>query len=370
MKKLILTALFLILTVAISFAGSPAQYPLFQAIDADGNPVSGGLVYTYKPGTTTAKTAYTDEALTVPATNPIVLDSKGEAQFYYKGNYKIDVKTSAGVQVDGFPVDNLRGQNDGAAQDNYYPDYTEADQGVTGDNNTLKYYIDTIGSDQATIVLRHNSGSATTTYTLTTSETIPANITLKVERGAVIDGAGTLTFADDVRFVNDNSQAFGSSITIVNLPETTPELWGVDGTGDEVEINKALIATAGECKLGAKTYTISTANPISIPSSKTLSGIPGITKIVPASTMVTIVEGVTSATKIVLRGVWVYGTGALSTVERGFYNITGTDVLVENCRFENVSFGVQFQGVTRGNILNNTFVDITGTAGTEFGMVF
>lgn len=75
----------------------------------------------------------------------------------------------------------------------YYPDYTSADQGVTGDNNTIKYYVDLIGSENSTIVLRHNSGSATTTYTLTTSETIPENITLKFERGAIIDGVGTIT---------------------------------------------------------------------------------------------------------------------------------------------------------------------------------
>jgi hypothetical protein len=197
MKKLILTALFFILTVTFSFAGNPSVYPLFQAIDSDGDPVSGGLVYTYGPGTTTLKTAYTDEDFTVAASNPIVLDSKGQAEFYLKGVYKINVTTSAGVQVDGFPVDNIRGPEEGSAQDNYYPDYSAADQGVTGDSNTLKYYIDLIDSDQATIVLRHNSGSATTTYTLTTSETIPANITLVIERGARFSGAGKLTMVND-----------------------------------------------------------------------------------------------------------------------------------------------------------------------------
>lgn len=93
--------------VANVFAINPFQYPLFQAIDADGNPISGGLIYTYEAGTTTPKVAYADRALTIPASNPIVLDSKGEALFYLSGSYKINLKTAADVQVDGFPIDNL-----------------------------------------------------------------------------------------------------------------------------------------------------------------------------------------------------------------------------------------------------------------------
>ena len=93
--------------VSAALAGNPFQYPIFQAIDADGNPVSGGWVYTYEAGTTTPKVAYSDAGLSVPIENPIELDSKGERLFFVAGSCKINVKTSAGVQVDGFPVDNL-----------------------------------------------------------------------------------------------------------------------------------------------------------------------------------------------------------------------------------------------------------------------
>lgn len=108
-KKFVITALSFLLMVGLSFAGNPFNYPVFQAIDSSGNPISGGLVYTYEAGTTTNKTAYTDEALTTPATNPIVLDSKGQAVFYLStsGLYKINVTTSVGVQVSGFPLDDL-----------------------------------------------------------------------------------------------------------------------------------------------------------------------------------------------------------------------------------------------------------------------
>lgn len=73
-----------------------------------------------------------------------------------------------------------------------YVDYEETDQGVVGNGKTIKAYVDAIGTNKATLILRHNSGGITTTYTLTTTETIPSNITLKMEHGAILSGVGTL----------------------------------------------------------------------------------------------------------------------------------------------------------------------------------
>lgn len=70
-----------------------------------GAPAFGCLLYTYESGTTTPKLTYQDKAGTVPHTNPIVLDAKGEALIYWNGNYRIDLRTAAGVQITGYPVD-------------------------------------------------------------------------------------------------------------------------------------------------------------------------------------------------------------------------------------------------------------------------
>lgn len=53
--------------------------PKQQFFDAAGNPLSGGLLYTYMAGTTTPKATWSDYGATVPNTNPIVLDARGEA---------------------------------------------------------------------------------------------------------------------------------------------------------------------------------------------------------------------------------------------------------------------------------------------------
>lgn len=77
----------------------------FQAFDASGDPLSGGKVHTYEPGTITNKTTYSDSALTTLNANPVVLDSRGEAPIFGDGNFKIVLKTSADVTV--WTVDNI-----------------------------------------------------------------------------------------------------------------------------------------------------------------------------------------------------------------------------------------------------------------------
>ena len=77
--------------------------------DNNGVPLAGGKVYTYEPGTTTLKNTYTDSTGTIPNTNPIILDSKGEANIWTSGLYKINVTDSVDVQITGYPVDNIGG---------------------------------------------------------------------------------------------------------------------------------------------------------------------------------------------------------------------------------------------------------------------
>lgn len=75
--------------------------------DDAGIPLSGGKVYTYSPGTTTPLNSYTDSTGITPNSNPVILDAKGEADIWTVGMFKVNVTTSADVQVTGYPVDNL-----------------------------------------------------------------------------------------------------------------------------------------------------------------------------------------------------------------------------------------------------------------------
>ena len=74
-------------------------YPKFQAPDVNGVNLAGGLVYFYEAGTTTPKDTYSDQALSVPNTNPVELNARGEADIYLDGIYKIVLKTSDGTTI-------------------------------------------------------------------------------------------------------------------------------------------------------------------------------------------------------------------------------------------------------------------------------
>lgn len=64
--------------------------PRSQIVAADGRPVAGAKLNTYESGTSTAKAVYSDAALTIAHTNPVVADSAGRfpAMFLAGGDYR------------------------------------------------------------------------------------------------------------------------------------------------------------------------------------------------------------------------------------------------------------------------------------------
>ena len=79
--------------------------PKFHAIDVNGNPLAGGKVYTYEAGTTTDQVTYTDADKSSQNTNPVILDSNGEADIWYDVDVKIKLDNSANVQQ--WVIDNI-----------------------------------------------------------------------------------------------------------------------------------------------------------------------------------------------------------------------------------------------------------------------
>ena len=95
-------------TVVISPIGGAGQ----QFFDNNGDPLSGGKLYTYEAGTTTPATTYTSISGATPRTNPIVLDSAGRVSndgtwLDASEVYKFVLKTSADVTLGTW--DNIAG---------------------------------------------------------------------------------------------------------------------------------------------------------------------------------------------------------------------------------------------------------------------
>lgn len=57
-----------------------------------GLPLVGGKLFTYDTGTTTPRVTYQDAAGTIPNTNPVILDARGEALVFWSGSYRVVLK--------------------------------------------------------------------------------------------------------------------------------------------------------------------------------------------------------------------------------------------------------------------------------------
>ena len=81
--------------------------PKQQIYGSDGNPLVGGKIYTYAAGTTTPLATYTDAGAGTANTNPIILNSLGQANIWLASasSYKFSVYTSADVLL--YTVDSI-----------------------------------------------------------------------------------------------------------------------------------------------------------------------------------------------------------------------------------------------------------------------
>lgn len=74
--------------------------PKMQFTTAAGVPLSGGKVYTYTAGTTTPQATYTDYTGATPNANPVILDSRGEANIWLGGAlYKFRLTDANDVEI-------------------------------------------------------------------------------------------------------------------------------------------------------------------------------------------------------------------------------------------------------------------------------
>lgn len=170
----------LMVCAGIAYSASTAkQVDFLQAgLEQSGNALSGGKVYTYESGTTTAKECYLDRAKASPATNPVVLDTEGRATVFCDGIYKMVVKSSLDVTL--ITMDGL--------------DYGNTGLQVTALSSYegLEEAVNDIGATKTVLMID-------TTDTLNSNITVPANITLAAfARDAITLNSKTLTVNGDI----------------------------------------------------------------------------------------------------------------------------------------------------------------------------
>ena len=107
MKRLILLVMILVLLLApIQSMGATTAAlvpnPKFTSMDSNGDPRVGAKLYTYETGTTTPKTTWTSSTKGASNTNPIILDSNGEADVWIDstdGAYRFKLTDSNDVTL-------------------------------------------------------------------------------------------------------------------------------------------------------------------------------------------------------------------------------------------------------------------------------
>lgn len=83
-------------------AGSRLVIPSQQPVQSTGLPYTGGQLFFYLSGTNTPTPTYADSGLTTPNTNPVILDSSGNAGNVFLDPsivYKIVLENSAGASI-------------------------------------------------------------------------------------------------------------------------------------------------------------------------------------------------------------------------------------------------------------------------------
>lgn len=118
----------------------------FHATDANGNPLSGGLVYTYSAGTLTPKATYTTQAGNVANANPVVLDSTGRANIWLgSGSYKFVITDSGGSAAPDGTVDNISDPASSVLADLASTSSASLGAGLVGFDGELNYVAGTVG---------------------------------------------------------------------------------------------------------------------------------------------------------------------------------------------------------------------------------
>jgi len=86
----------------------------FKGYDANNNPLTGGKLYTYSAGGSTPIDTYKDLTTGTPNTNPVILNSRGEADVWLADGlaYKLVLKDSNDVEI--WSKDNITGSGGGS----------------------------------------------------------------------------------------------------------------------------------------------------------------------------------------------------------------------------------------------------------------
>jgi hypothetical protein len=197
-----------------------------QFIDQNGLPLASGTVGFYFPGTLNPKPTFQDAAGTITNTNPVLLDSRGQALIWGSGVYRQIVKDASGVTI--------------------WDQITEdPNAGLTGDMTNARWiagasYTDPVGSTPGTFV-----PGTTTTFNLPVAPGSINNIWPFFDAGFQMD--------DQIASLTGTALVFASpvpnGIQQVEVKIGTTVAIGIPPTGSVTDATVATTAAINASKL-------------------------------------------------------------------------------------------------------------------------
>jgi hypothetical protein len=354
---LYLTAIFLILLQSAYALNVVKLSPIYLPNTSIGRALSNADIYVGKPDldpeiVANQKTlsVQQEDGTIVAVTQPISTGAGGVPLYegspvtlLVEGDYSLKVLDSSGDQI--YYVPSTAYEKYLVTGNYYYPDYTEADQGVVGSGNSVTDILTEVGTTtKATLYFSHNSGEATTTYTFTTPTTITSNFNVIVEEGAIF--SGTLYFAPG------------------SINKVYPKWWGVNttpGTTDMTsEIQSAIDSiSAGDVVFNGQTYLISDSL---IPESYVnFKGIGGATIKLAANSDTHMVDFSNAVTDVLIDGLIFDGNGSNQTRVVDTMNIIQGTAQIKRLTIRNNTFKNAACEVIRLNAsLSHEDIIITG----------
>jgi hypothetical protein len=234
--------------------------PKLYFTGSDGLPLVGGKLYTYQAGTTTPLATYTDSSGGTANSNPVILDSRGEAGVWLSdASYKFVLKDSNDVLI--WTQDNV---TNGTATSEYASQWLT---GVAGTNTLVGTSTYGIGAYSAGLVFRFVPSAINTSSVTLNINSLGAKSVLRQGGLALLPGhlqtsnVHTVVY-DGTQFILQNPAINPARVTVASHA-TTANIWvasdEIDFTGTETITDFPDAPKAGEWRVlhcnGACTFT-------------------------------------------------------------------------------------------------------------------
>jgi len=219
-----------------------------QFLDANGNPLVGGLVYFYIPNTTTPKDTWQDAAKSTLNTNPVVCDARGQATIYGEGDYRQILQDAAGNQIWDKSVlapsvgpSTYVSDSDPSAQAQAYDYWLDTASGLRKQRNAANSAWTTLGPLLDLFFARSNvlgtvsqSGGVPTGALIESGSNANGNYTRFADGTQVCwrkvnTGSWGITTAYGNVYISSSTGSYTFPVAFSDVPAVSGATWDVDG---------------------------------------------------------------------------------------------------------------------------------------------